>query len=85
MSDYYVKRGGELAGPFPTYTRAMEENARELWYGAPVGELRVLLDVGSVNAEDVEELRELLHHEPLMSALFTLGRRYEQERARERR
>ncbi|AIM50409.1 hypothetical protein PBI_OMNICRON_76 [Mycobacterium phage Omnicron] len=75
MSDYYMQCDGKLTGPFPTYTRAMEENARELWYGAPVGELRVLLDVGSVNALDDRELRALLHHDPLLAAMFALGHR----------
>lgn len=75
MSDYYAKRGGELAGPFPTYTHAIADNARQLHLrpGPVPSDMRVLLDVGSVNSTDDTELRELLHHDPLLAAVFALG------------
>lgn len=77
MTDYYAQRdGGRLIGPFPTYTAAMGDHADYLRYTAgPHPTMRVLLDVGSVNAIDEAETRQLLHEDPLLRAIFELGAR----------
>jgi hypothetical protein len=40
-------------------------------------EHRILLDVGSINAMDVDELRLALRTDPLLRAVFELGRQHQ--------
>jgi hypothetical protein len=67
------------AHPFPTYTAANEHNAR--WLARqfiPRVEYAVLLDVQSVEAFG-DDLRLLLLHDPLLAAVFNLGRQVGQD------
>lgn len=74
MADYYARRGSELLGPFPTYTAAAECNAQYVRnYTSPRLKMTVLLDMGSVSGDEMET-RLLLRHDPVMSAVFKLGR-----------
>ncbi|WNM68374.1 hypothetical protein SEA_TIERRA_85 [Mycobacterium phage Tierra] len=69
---YYAQRDGDLSGPFSTYAGAMHDHAREVWYGAPLVDPRVLLDVGSLADADMVQV---LGDDPALRAVFELGRR----------
>jgi hypothetical protein len=71
-------------GPFPTYSHAVDVHAKYLAdqdaQPFPAGwplhgdRRRVLLDLGSVTGADHDEMQQLLLHDPVLRAVFQLGR-----------
>lgn len=76
-AEYYAKRGEALFGPFDRYSLAIENHARFVGMSCAATQpgMGVLLDVGSFSLSDERELRAVLHDDPLLRAVFELGRR----------
>ncbi|ASD53574.1 hypothetical protein PBI_LUCKY2013_182 [Mycobacterium phage Lucky2013] len=65
MADYYTRHFAGLDGPFPSYSEAVVD-------GAP------LLDLSTIS-EDGSEMIRLLADDPVLFAIFELGRRLGEE------
>lgn len=79
MTHYYTRRDkGELNGPFPSYSTAMDDHTAVLMRippGAPKpGHLQTFVDLATVVANESTML-EMLHDNPVLAAIFTTGRR----------
>lgn len=71
-------------GPLSTYSHAVDVHAKYEMQATQVpfpsgwplhsDERRVLLDVGSVATADDHEMRQLILHDPVLHAVFQLGR-----------
>jgi hypothetical protein len=80
MADYWIHlpsrgwRSAVLSGPHHTHTAAMF-NIGEREVGikdAPAP--KVLLDLNSIDFADQHEITRLLHNDPVLKAVFELGR-----------
>ncbi|ATN88991.1 hypothetical protein SEA_DMPSTRDIVER_186 [Mycobacterium phage DmpstrDiver] len=61
MADYYTRHHGTIDGPFSSYSEALED-------GAP------LLDLSTIT-DDGQAMIRLLADDPVLHAIFELGRR----------
>ncbi|WNO27467.1 hypothetical protein SEA_CHEETODUST_80 [Mycobacterium phage CheetoDust] len=70
---YYAQRdGADAHGPAPTYGDAMAHHVRHaMLHVGPLGDPRVLLDLGSLADAD---MREVLSSDPALRMVYELGR-----------
>lgn len=75
---YYAKVGDQLTGPHPSYTEARRDLADTYRRHCPtdVSRAAVLLDLGSITVGD-GQFGTLLQSDPVLRAVFELGRQHE--------
>lgn len=71
---YYAKVGDQLTGPHPSYTEALRAAEWRRW--STTTSVTALLDLGSITVGD-GQFGTLLQSDPVLRAVFELGRQHE--------
>lgn len=82
MAQYYTRRRtdlqwGDFNGPFESYDAAMGDHTDVLRRTAgndQPGQMQTLVDLATIVGSE-EQMSELLHRDPVLRAVFELGRR----------
>lgn len=86
MAHYYTRRRtnlawGEINGPFESYDAAMDDHAnvlRRTTGSDQPGQMLTLIDLATIVGNH-DQMTALLRSDPVLRAVFELGRRYGRE------
>lgn len=83
MAQYYTRRRidlryGDVNGPFDSYDAAMNDHADVLRRGQNAGQMQTFIDLATI-VGDHQQMTDLLLRDPVLRAVFELGRRYGRE------